>query len=94
MDVVASNYANATHDPVTKPSQKKHKSEVTSDTTFITGATTEQKRRAKGKPKVGQLEGLLSVPMDVLFEVNFCLSRFNVGGSLSYCVDIWSFAPT
>ena len=54
-------------DIVIRPSRKKRKSEVTSDAPNIGGA--HPKTRAKGKSKAGQLEGLMSVPMDVLFEV-------------------------
>lgn len=63
----SSNDASTVLDIVMKPSRKKRKSEVTSDAPNTGGA--HQKTRAKGKLKAGQLEGLMSAPMDVLFEV-------------------------
>jgi hypothetical protein len=60
-----SNGAKIAHIITLKPSRKKHKSEDAPNTE----GNAQQKRRAKGKAKVGQLEGFMSVPMDVLFKV-------------------------
>ena len=65
-------------DIVMKPSRKKRKSEVTSD---APNRGAHQKTRAKGKLKAGQLEGLMSVPMDVLFEVFYCILRLRLNDS-------------
>jgi len=61
-------------------SRKKHKSDVTKDPQ-ITGETLAlPKNRTQGKAKAGQLEGLMSLPMDLLYEVNHCLSSSRFTG--------------
>jgi hypothetical protein len=55
-----------------KRPRKKHKSE-TIDAAFAT-VKTQPKKRVKGKGKVGKLEGLMLLPMDVLFEVGLHLN--------------------
>jgi hypothetical protein len=47
-----------------KDSRKKRKVDAKT-----TAGKAQQKKRTKGKAKAGRLEGLISVPMDVLFEV-------------------------
>jgi len=83
----ASNTATSVNDTIIKPSRKKRKSEVTSATTKDAQAKT------KGKAKVGQLEGLMSLPMDVLFEVLCYLLLFRFLCSPTP-PDIRAFTPT
>jgi hypothetical protein len=84
----ASNTATSVNDTIIKPSRKKRKSEVTSATT-----KDAQAKKTKGKAKVGQLEGLMSLPMDVLFEVLCYLLLFRFLCSPTP-PDIRAFTPT
>lgn len=61
-NLVSINAASGTAIGGSKRSRKKHKSETASE-------STQPKKRMKGKGKVGKLEGLMLLPMDVLFEV-------------------------
>jgi hypothetical protein len=83
----ASNAEDPANHVVTRPSRKKRKFEVTSATT-----KNAQGKETKGKVKAGQLEGLMSLPIDVLFEVLCYLLLFRFLCSPTH-PDIWSFAP-
>jgi hypothetical protein len=67
-DLTLSNTASGNAAESSKKQRKKRKSETT--TIMI---EVQAKKRAKGKGKAGKLEGLMLLPMDVLFEVRLQL---------------------
>ena len=80
------------HNEYAKGSRKKRKSDL-----FETQGTKQvQKARmkGKGKGKVGQLEGLMSIPMDVLFEVHLLPVFCGTIPPDAPSTDIWPPAPT
>ena len=64
-EVGSSNIVNAN-----MKSRKKRKADVTKD---VAHSDLLPKKRTKGKAKAGQLEGLMALPMDILFEVIYYL---------------------
>ena len=84
----ASNAEDPANHVVTRPSRKKRKTEVTSAT-----KDAREKQKTKGKAKAGQLEGLMSLPIDVLFEVLRYLLLFRFLCSPTP-PDIRAFTPT
>jgi hypothetical protein len=74
-----------------KKTRKKRKLDVTGDAQTIGEAPSQKKRKCKAK--VGRLEGLMSVPMDVLFEVFYCSSWICVTSSYHSPPDIQPFVP-
>src|ERR1700736_2608830 len=95
LNAIASDGPNYAIDVIKKPSRKKRKadSEVTCGTKGDHDST-QPKKKTKGKAKAGQLEGLMSLPMDVLFEVPLLSSIFPFCWLIDSRLDIWSFAPT
>lgn len=53
---------------------KKIRTKRKSDVIYTEGDQPRKRTKGKGKGKVGRLEGLMSVPMDILFEVR-CVRR-------------------
>ena len=92
-DSLAALTSNDIPDAIMKPLRKKRKFEATSDLQLNTEGHAQQKKRTKGKAKAGQLEGLMALPMDILFEVIY-FSMFRLIWLTHSRPDIWSFAPT
>jgi hypothetical protein len=66
LNTLAFDDPNSANNAITRPLRKKRKSDVN---TCMNGVAQQKKRTMKGKAKAGRLEGLVALPMDVLFEV-------------------------